>query len=339
MKNLFSLQKSREGCRRQSRGFTLVELLVVIAIIGILIGLLLPAVQAARESARRMSCTNNLKQLGLAMHNYHDAINTFPSGNMHFPWMNDLHDATTDLPCGMWSWALLILPYCEQQALYDTFDKTHRAYAFGNGYPYSPHTSDTDPCGDEENKEVARSCPPFLRCPSAPHSENEPNSTKDYALPSIDYPERTNSGDASNRAWMWQIFYKNSGVGLAKITDGTSHTFLSLELSSTTLPRQIQQGTCTNPFLFVNHATQGYAVWTVNSVCYNPPNDVNAVWSIRSARSFHPGGLHGGLCDGSVRFVSDTVSQGVWNNTFTINSAGGSRGGPYGEGIDTVDTL
>jgi len=99
---------------KQRRAFTLVELLVVIAIIGILVALLLPAVQAAREAARRAQCSNNLKQMGLAAHNYHDTFRSFPPG------------AITDGPCcsakSRVNWAIALLPYMEQTSLYDEYD-------------------------------------------------------------------------------------------------------------------------------------------------------------------------------------------------------------------------
>jgi prepilin-type N-terminal cleavage/methylation domain-containing protein len=107
-------------------GFTLVELLVVIAIIGVLVALLLPAVQAARESARRMSCTNNQRQMGVALHNFHDTFGTFPPGGV-----------TNGPCCGTQSgptWTIFILPYMEQQALYDRYDQTQANEGANNAF-------------------------------------------------------------------------------------------------------------------------------------------------------------------------------------------------------------
>ena len=102
--------------RSRARGFTLVELLVVIAIIGILVGLLLPAVQAAREAARRIQCANNIKQLSLALHNHHDSQGSFPSGGWGYFWTGDPDRGTGRQQPG--SWAFSILPYIEQQSVY-----------------------------------------------------------------------------------------------------------------------------------------------------------------------------------------------------------------------------
>ncbi|MCA9134000.1 MAG: DUF1559 domain-containing protein, partial [Planctomycetales bacterium] len=98
--------------RRRMSGFTLVELLVVIAIIGVLVGLLLPAVQAAREAARRMQCSNNLKQQGLALHNYHDAFRSFPIGVSYS--LNSVVAVRHEYCAGSTNWRLSILPFLEQ---------------------------------------------------------------------------------------------------------------------------------------------------------------------------------------------------------------------------------
>lgn len=113
------------GFRKPKQGFTLVELLVVIAIIGILVGLLLPAVQAAREAARRMQCSNNLKQHGLAVHNYESTYKSFPIG------FTDTAATNAMLKDGGWSWMCAILPYIEQNSLYSTLDL--KLHPFGPG--------------------------------------------------------------------------------------------------------------------------------------------------------------------------------------------------------------
>ncbi len=131
-----------DASRRQNQGFTLIELLVVIAIISVLIALLLPAVQAAREAARRAQCVNNLKQIGLALHNYHAAMDTFPPGYVstidmrvtdacNMDQENQQGKAST---CGTgWAWGSMILPFLEQQPLYNSINfNLSVAYADNN---------------------------------------------------------------------------------------------------------------------------------------------------------------------------------------------------------------
>jgi prepilin-type N-terminal cleavage/methylation domain-containing protein/prepilin-type processing-associated H-X9-DG protein len=191
--------------RRSPGGFTLIELLVVIAIIGILIGLLLPAVQAARESARRTQCSNNLKQLGLACHHYHDAQQVLPSGY--------LATATYPATTPGWGWGTLLLPYLEQGPLYQSID---------------PRL----PVEHANNAAAVRTYLPGFLCPSdqvpseAFAITNASGSLLANAAPSS-YAASVGDDDSEADALVGDgVFYRNSGTRLAELTDGTSNTTL-----------------------------------------------------------------------------------------------------------------
>ena len=337
--------------RNRTQGFTLVELLVVIAIIGILIGLLLPAVQAAREAARRMQCTNNLKQFGLAMHNYHDTYKVLPPGNTFFNERNSAHPLTgTGLGCeaggvyhGMMGWPAFILPQIEGASLYSSIDFTKRAYTnyCVHANPYG-HSTSNPTCGDEANKEAGSNAPSAFMCPSTARSVAPIGSQKDYAVNGgAELPERTPTenigitvGDPNgNRGPYTGLFWCNSRCDLASITDGTSHTFMVLELSSVSLSGANVQGFSANPFISVGHWSDGYGMFTHSGVRNIEPNCLAYHEDTRTPRSFHPGGLNACLADGSVQFVSETVESNVYYATFTRASAnypagqGGAKAG------------
>jgi len=297
--------------RKRPPGFTLVELLVVIAIIGILVALLLPAIQAAREAARRAECTNNLKQLNLALHNYHDTYGSFMPGNIGLnslksgagrPWGNCSADCFYN---GMMGWPAFLLPFMEQQALYDRIDFNARTWVneradswFGD---YGP-----DPNGGASNRYVCENQPDAFVCPSAPRVGAE-TEYKDYAVNS----GMPGSGCCPERGRNWSgIAWKNSGVSMSKILDGTANTFSFLEMSHVD-EESVLQNRATNPFLWVNHMSQGL----VDGRFY--PNQPYNRLHGRIARGHHPGGILAGLCDGAVIFVSDTVARDPWRATFT----------------------
>ncbi len=322
-------------------GFTLVELLVVIAIIGILIGLLLPAVQAAREAARRMQCTNNMKQIGLAMHNYHDTHNCFPPGNTFFNGQNGTDLRGTGMGCeaggvyhGMMGWAAFVLPFMEQNALYEQIDFTKRAYTnycvHANAYGHSSGTE----CGDVANKEAGTRAPAALSCPSCPQTAAK-GTQKDYCVNGgAELPERTSTdGYApikadrnSQRGPFIGLFWANSGCGMQSITDGTSHTFLAMELSSVTLPNATKVSDSANPFISVGHWSDGYGIFTHCNVMDIPLNCLTYHEDTRAPRSFHVGGMNATLADGSVRFVSETCNLHAYQATFSRAGAGGKHG-------------
>lgn len=283
--------------KRLSRpGFTLIELLVVIAIIAILIALLLPAVQQAREAARRTQCKNNLKQLGLAMHNYHDTFGTLTMGNRY---VAGSHPQA--LPGGLrdnsWGWALFLLPALEEANLYNSLDTSVS--------PYTPEVNDEwAPFMGESlvltNKDACMQMPSALVCPSAPRTGPE-NSYKDYAISGGTRnccPERSN-----NKNQYLGIAYMNSDLQLKDVKDGTSNTFLFLEQKHYTTA---SNGLPTNHFLYVSHNSEGYAN---TAVAPNAPNNNSHG---RVARSDHEGGIQVTLCDGSSRFVSNNIDFDTW---------------------------
>ena len=328
---------SRSRALRACSGFTLVELLVVIAIIGVLVALLLPAVQAAREAARRSSCGNNLKQQALAMHNYNDTFHSFPPGNLWTP-NYGIDSNPGSQVVGGFGWPAYILPFMEGKNVQELINFNKAAYVDAIA-DYRNGTIRT--LGDPVNRVAANSMPSVFVCPSVGKrvSLAPRNAHKDYAINagtcpsccverpgpntsaiSLNPPNQPNSRDGMG--------FLNSFVMLREVTDGTSNTFLLLEKSSwaphSWCGTRATSGQPTvgltpepcNPFFFVHHQSSGY-------VCSNqgvgrpfPPNDA-WIFDTRGAFSEHPVGIQASLVDGSVRFISDHVDFNTYRASFS----------------------
>ena len=256
------------------KAFTLVELLVVIAIIGILIALLLPAVQAAREAARRMQCTSNLKQIGVAMHGYHDVHRIFPPGAVH-------------APRGL-TWYTFVLPYMEQEAQYERID------------PHGQLVPTTAPASGPLVEQLG-----MFRCPS----DTGESVNKWYGnYPTVNYVASRTMFNAPGNSMGWP-----ASLSMREITDGSSHTFLLSERglfersTAGVWSGWVTTAGCFNfcstrpintPFIMTN----GQPVGPVNVA---PSADR---WYSRfTVTSRHPGGANFAFCDGSVHFVGEDI--------------------------------
>jgi prepilin-type N-terminal cleavage/methylation domain-containing protein len=337
-------------CRRLTRssGFTLIELLVVIAIIGILIGLLVPAVQKVREAATRAQCQNNLKQLGLAAHNYHDTYKHFMPGNALAPGQTQTpftgvwsDPRFAGLPWGTFSWAAFILPYVEAQNVYSQINFNYPAYTPDfEEYGADPSTgrmtgltlngvkqngAGAGGFGDLANKLAATSMPSVFVCPAARRARGGNEAwQKDYGINGGIQShgccaERSLTNSAEGMAWL------GSKVRMTDVTDGTSNTFLFLELMNYGYHGRIDEGYGSNPFLFVNEAGQGYVTGSTNGTVAGAwvPNDETN--NHRGPESDHLGGIFVAMADGHVVWVSNSVNPAVYLAAYT--RAGGEAVG------------
>ncbi len=277
------------------RAFTLIELLVVIAIIAILIGLLLPAVQKVREAAARIKCSNNLTQIGLALHNYHDANNRFPPGG------TGPNVGPFVAPPGMTGsigYTVYILPYGEQDTVYRQMDTTVN-------YNQSP------------NLAVAPVLIPIYQCPAGPVTESALVTGKTHHYPGVAGPKGTNpqtgtSYNATNPTGQHGgfshqgILGPNFKVSMAGITDGTSNTLMVGELSwkDANCYRPWTRGWDSEAMASAKNVTN-----PMNATPYNGSNNFNDV----SFGSDHAGGgANFLLADGSVRFIPQSIDLAAY---------------------------
>jgi len=316
---------------RHHRGFTLIELLVVIAIIAVLIALLLPAVQSAREAARRAQCVNNLKQVGIAMHNYHDVIGSLPPG----------HRSSI-----AGTWQMFILPFIEGNPSYNAYNQSGSYLIAG--------TTTKNPDGNLRYGGACNTTVTHLRITSLTCPSDTP--TNDPSIGSLaEHNYAVNFGNAGffqevttsfagcaspvttqyypGINWLGAPFSDSDPscypsrqrvYNFASITDGTSNTLMAGEVI------EGQNGdirgftwwgdaACFETWLAPNSplpdVTQGYCLVNFPQIAApNPPclNATTGKATVYGSRSRHPGGVNSLYCDGSVKFTKNTVSLNVW---------------------------
>ncbi len=300
---------------RRIRGFTLIELLVVIAIIAILIALLLPAVQQAREAARRTHCKSNLKQIGIALHNYHDINSSFPSGYIR----NDPSNTNTHWPATRregWGWGALLLPQLEQTNLHEQLGVSRfelLEVLSGNG-SLTPQEAqallqtrlEVFVCPSDANKELAHADRHFgggIGTDAGGLGNWRPGLANYIAV------RGTREQSQQSNDCQGAMFF-NSAIGFNDIVDGTSNTFAVGERETicgragSWIGVRNPEGNGTRAFFYVVGHGQG----TINA----PSPPIN--WGDRDGcgegfSSLHPGGAQFLFCDGSVKFISESIDS------------------------------
>ncbi len=335
---------------RKAAAFTLVELLVVIAIIGILISLLLPAVQAAREAARRMQCSNHLKQIGLALHNYHDTHRALVSRTGGTRGPEPWHDNNN----GQLSGFVGLLPFMEQKPLWDAISDGVD-YASGPGGKATPF----GPMAWTAGYQPFRQQVPTLLCPSDPGGEQRnPDSSQgrsNYAFSSGD-TINNNAYDTTTRG----PFAYHRYTRFSAVSDGLSNTIAMGERVIDTNTRSVRSGTVKNvgpvhenPTLCLNTAVgtryrDDVSTTAISGILWVdgrpaslglstvlPPNSPSCMaddrswqWGLYSASSNHPGGANVVMLDGSVHFISESIDTGRLDLPQVGNTSG--LPSPYG---------
>ena len=303
-------------------GFTLIELLVVIAIIAILVALLLPAVQQAREAARRSQCKNNLKQIGLAWHNYQSTYNYFPPGVID---QNASRDGSGNLTTAGWSWGAAILPYIEQTTMYETLRPGENLML--------------DSASDPKGLEYLQTPLDAFRCPSdiAPDTNGvmsvrsfttntwEPLATSNYVGNNGSHPGNLPPGDPSwghTRNDAGGMVFVNSTLDFRDITDGASNTiFVGERCWEFRTPRGRVSKLCragavtglttkapwngTERWFDFLRAVAANGRWEINSVNQSGGNNA-CRWGFAST---HTGGAQFLMGDGRIVFLNDTVEH------------------------------
>lgn len=326
---------------QKRHAFTLIELLVVIAIIGLLIGLLLPAVQAARESSRRATCFNNLKQIGIALHTYHDAKKVFPPGYVDLN-NNPLLTPDNDIGPG-WGWASMILPNIEQQNVFNLINFSQ-------------------PVGMGVNAGVSQVNLSIFQCPSDPYQDLIPIYDSSLSNPIATVAHGNYVG---NDGWLEcfngatgnivagfgddgipdgfygpgarGVFWRNSHTRIADVLDGTTNTILAGERSGNHSPSTwtgaVPGGRCPAwmaatpvfpnsppPGPAYDNADFGEALVLAHANATHLPSADIPIFDPDTFYSFHPNGANFLFCDGSGRFISSDIDGYVYQSLSTIGS-------------------
>ncbi|MFG0334226.1 MAG: DUF1559 domain-containing protein [Maioricimonas sp. JB049] len=323
---------------QRRRGFTLIELLVVIAIIAILIALLLPAVQQAREAARRTQCKNNLKQIGLAMHNYHDVYSTLPPG-----YINQLdgpiatqsdYSSAIDAERSAWGWGAFILPFIDQAPTYNQLGvgDIRLKHALQAGGPLDRLAILQTPisafrCPSDTGPQVNSSKPLYdanqtLQNTATSNYIVNNSSRRWHSQPPDPNCCAWNTGPGLNAMSQWGpngvgatgLFWRNSRVKMRDITDGSSNTIMVGERAWQLQNPAGGDFACRAALIFGTDIRNEQA--TIHPVLGSTTSHLNAQTNEcnKGFSSRHVGGAHFVLADGSVRFISENIDQ---NNRHT----------------------